>query len=80
MNSVMYSSKTDQWSTPQDFFDKLNNEFNFDLDPCADELNHKCQHFLQRNRTAYLKIGEGIAYSAIRHMAKILHFGLKKHT
>lgn len=80
MNSAMYSSKTDQWSTPQDFFDELNNEFNFDLDPCADELNHKCQHFLQRNRTAYLKIGKGIAYSAIHHMAKILHFGLKKHT
>lgn len=24
---VMFSSKTDQWSTPQDFFDKLNEEF-----------------------------------------------------
>ena len=48
MNSVMYSSKTDQWSTPQEFFDELNNEFNFDLDPCADELNHKCQHFFYK--------------------------------
>lgn len=41
----MFSSKTDQWSTPQDFFDKLNEEFHFDLDPCADEFNHKCDTY-----------------------------------
>ena len=32
---VMFSSKTDIWETPQDFFDKLNDEFGFDLDVCA---------------------------------------------
>ena len=41
----MFSSKTDQWSTPQDFYDKLNNEFHFTLDPCADEYNHKCEKY-----------------------------------
>ena len=40
---VMYSSKTDQWATPQEFYDELNAEFGFDLDPCADEGNHKCE-------------------------------------
>lgn len=39
---VMFSSKTDQWATPQDFFDELNREFKFTLDPCADHENHKC--------------------------------------
>lgn len=39
---VMFSSKSDQWETPQGFFDKLNEEFHFTLDPCADERNHKC--------------------------------------
>lgn len=39
---VMFSSKTDQWATPQSFFDELNSEFHFTLDPCADEYNHKC--------------------------------------
>lgn len=24
----------DNWATPKDFYDKLNNEFNFDFDPC----------------------------------------------
>jgi len=41
----MFSSKTDQWSTPQDLFDKLNEEFHFTLDPCADEYNHKCDKY-----------------------------------
>lgn len=39
---VMFSSMTDQWATPQHFFDELNKEFGFTLDPCADEFNHKC--------------------------------------
>lgn len=42
---VMFSSKTDQWETPQYFFDELNQEFNFTLDPCADEFNHKCKKY-----------------------------------
>lgn len=42
---VMFSSKTDQWATPQFFYDKLNAEFNFTLDPCADATNHKCDNY-----------------------------------
>ena len=29
------------WETPDDFFNKLNEEFNFTLDVCANEENHK---------------------------------------
>lgn len=39
---VMFSSKTDLWETPQDFFDKLNKEFHFTLDVCAISENAKC--------------------------------------
>ena len=39
---VMFSSKSMEWATPQDFFDKLNEEFHFTLDPAADDFNHKC--------------------------------------
>ena len=42
---LMFSSKTDMWSTPQEFYDKLNDEFNFTLDPCATENNAKCDNF-----------------------------------
>jgi site-specific DNA-methyltransferase (adenine-specific) len=42
MNSALFSSATDLWATPQDFFDKLNSEYGFTLDPCATEANAKC--------------------------------------
>jgi site-specific DNA-methyltransferase (adenine-specific) len=28
------SKKTDNWQTPKDLYDELNQEFNFDFDPC----------------------------------------------
>jgi len=46
--AVMFSSKTDEWSTPQDFFDELNKEFNFTLDPCATPENAKCEKYYTR--------------------------------
>ena len=49
------SSKTDQWTTPQDFFDKLNDEFHFTLDPCADETNHKCDLFFTKEQNGLSK-------------------------
>lgn len=45
---VMFSSKTDQWATPQAFYDGLNAEFKFTLDPCADEFNHKCDKYFTK--------------------------------
>lgn len=43
--SVMYSSKSDEWATPQWLFDELNNEFDFTLDACATDENHKCTNY-----------------------------------
>jgi phage N-6-adenine-methyltransferase len=43
MGSVHYSHKTDEWATPQSFFDKVSAEFGgFDLDTCATAENAKC--------------------------------------
>jgi len=44
----MFSSATGEWSTPQDFFDRLNEEFHFTLDPCATKLNAKCRRFFTK--------------------------------
>lgn len=41
----MFSSETDLWATPQEFYDKLNREFNFTLDPCAISENAKCDKY-----------------------------------
>lgn len=42
MNKVLFSHKSDEWETPQDLFNKLNDEFHFELDVCASHSNHKC--------------------------------------
>lgn len=42
MNDGLYSSATGQWSTPQDLFDELHQEFGFALDVCATDENAKC--------------------------------------
>lgn len=41
----MFSSATDLWETPQEFFDKLNEEFHFQTDVCAIPQNAKCERF-----------------------------------
>lgn len=45
MDDVMFSSKSCEWETPQDLFDKLNAEFHFSLDVCATPENAKCARF-----------------------------------
>lgn len=45
LNAGLFSSTTDQWATPQDFFDKLDAEFHFSLGPCASEDNAKCKKY-----------------------------------
>lgn len=57
--AVMFSSKDDKWSTPQDFFDELNNEFHFTLDPCADDSNHKCERYYTEEDDGLLQDWEG---------------------
>jgi phage N-6-adenine-methyltransferase len=54
INKGMFSSRTDEWETPQDFFDKLDAEFRFELDPCATLENHKCPFY-------YDKIADGLS-------------------
>lgn len=42
---VMFSSKTDLWETPQDFFRALDSEYHFDTDVCATPQNAKCRNY-----------------------------------
>jgi site-specific DNA-methyltransferase (adenine-specific) len=34
MTAYIPKSKTDNWATPKDLYDKLDSEFHFDFDPC----------------------------------------------
>ena len=40
--SIFTSSKSNEWETPQDLFDRLDAQFHFTLDPAATDDNHKC--------------------------------------
>lgn len=44
----VFSSKTDEWATPQYLFDQLDAEFHFNLDPAATDDNHKCEHYFTK--------------------------------
>lgn len=45
MTTAMFSSEDMTWATPQDFFDRLNEEFRFTLDPCATPSSAKCRRY-----------------------------------
>lgn len=57
------SSKTDNWSTPQDFYDKLNEEFHFTLDPCSSDENHKCEKYFTKEQDGLSRNWGGTQYS-----------------
>ena len=57
---VMFSSKTAEWTTPQAFYDRLNQEFNFTLDPCCTDETAKCN-------TYYTEADDGLSQSWAGH-------------
>jgi phage N-6-adenine-methyltransferase len=59
---LMFSSATDLWSTPQDFFDKLNTEFGFELDVCATTENAKCVNYFTEGDDGLSQKWEGICW------------------
>lgn len=51
---LMFSSATDQWATPQAFFNEWDAIFRFDLDVCADSRNAKCwRYFSEQDNGLY---------------------------
>lgn len=45
LSKALFSSNRMDWTTPQDFFDELDKEFHFTLDPCALPETAKCKAF-----------------------------------
>jgi len=49
--NTMFSSKSNDWGTPQNFYDKLNNSFGpFTLDPCSDGQNNKTDNYFTKEQ------------------------------
>ena len=60
--AVHFSSATDEWPTPQDFFDRLNEEFHFTLDVCATPENAKCPRYFTKRENGLLQKWTGICW------------------
>jgi len=50
--ALMFSSKSDEWSTPQATFDALAREFPFTVDLAATAENAKCRQFITAHHNA----------------------------
>lgn len=46
---VLFSKKSDEWETPNDLYQELDNEFHFDLDAAASDVNHKCDLYIKED-------------------------------
>ena len=52
MDNILFSSRSDEWETPQDLFDALHEEFDFEIDLAATAGNAKCSLFYSRDDDA----------------------------
>lgn len=77
MNRALFSSKGDEWSTPQHIFDALDAEFDFNLDPCSTHENHKCELYFTKEQDGLSQNWGGTECFAIRLIARFLN-GLKR--
>ena len=68
MDRVLFSSANEVWATPQDLFDELNTEFNFNLDPCALPENAKCKKYFTPADNGLAQCWGGIGYFVTRRM------------
>jgi phage N-6-adenine-methyltransferase len=59
---VHFSSETDLWATPQDFFDKQDAIYNFTLDVCATDDNAKCKKYFTKNDDGLNKEWHGVCW------------------
>lgn len=62
ITSGLFTSNTPEWATPQDFFDKLDSEFHFDLDVCATAENAKCKRFFTKEQDGLSQQWGGVIY------------------
>ena len=62
INRALFSSATDEWETPQWLFDKLNTEFNFELDVCASHENAKCLRYFTKAENGLVQEWRGVCW------------------
>ena len=80
MNNALLSSKNLSWCTPPEFFNELDQEFHFDLDPAATDKSAKCARYFTPANDGLKADWGGAACSAILHTAARFMTGCAKAT
>jgi phage N-6-adenine-methyltransferase len=62
MNTVHFMSEKMDWGTPQELFDRLNQEFHFTLDVCALPENAKCKRFYSPKENGLQQKWSGVCW------------------
>lgn len=61
-NDLFFSSKSEEWATPQDFFEQIDKEFHFNLDACATAENAKCDKYYTKEQDGLSQEWDGIVW------------------
>jgi phage N-6-adenine-methyltransferase len=56
------STSSDEWETPQWLFDKLNEQYHFNLDLCATSENHKCDKYFTKEQDGLKQDWKGVCW------------------
>lgn len=56
---LMFSSKSNEWETPKELFDLLNEEFKFTLDAASTDENHLCEKYYTQKTDGLTKSWAG---------------------
>lgn len=60
--NIHFTSRSDDWATPQWLFDALDTYYGFDLDVCATEHNAKCAKYFTVNEDGLTQEWEGVVW------------------
>lgn len=58
----VFSHNSDEWATPQELFNELDREFDFNLDPCSTDDNCKCENHFTKQDDGLKKSWGGAGY------------------
>jgi len=62
VREIMFSSEFTDWETPDDLFQKLNEEFKFTTDVCASLENSKCKAYINPKQNMLVSSWNGTAW------------------
>jgi phage N-6-adenine-methyltransferase len=62
LNQGMFTSGSDEWETPREFFDDVNAAYHFDLDVCATHVNAKCGRYFTKEENGLIQEWSGVCW------------------